>query len=117
VDLDHLIDYYASYRFSLNLKHMYRALEEVRLKRIYLVLHSYELVICSWAAVLLFSPGMVWKGAAIGLTQHLIFDNLTNPINTKGYFLLYRLMKRFRTGPIISRKGIDKRRRGGLWRL
>ena len=33
---------------------------------------------------------------AIGLTQHIIFDQMTNPIRNLGYFATYRIMKNFR---------------------
>jgi hypothetical protein len=39
---------------------------------------------------------------AIGASQHIIFDQFTNPIKPLGYFLTYRAMKKFKTEDIIT---------------
>lgn len=95
IDLDHFIDYYTNYGFSLKIKDIYYIWVDTKLKKLYLFLHSYELIILFWAAIYALSLSNVWKAAAIGLTQHLVFDQITNPLNTFGYFITYRMIKGF----------------------
>ena len=101
IDLDHLFDYFVSHRFTLSIKRIYCACRRTRFKRLFILLHSYELIAVLWIAIYAFSLSNMWKAAAIGLTQHLIFDQMTNPIHRFGYFLTYRLMNRFSRDRII----------------
>jgi len=96
IDLDHFIDYYANHPFTLKLTRIYKILYDRNLPRLYLILHSYEIIIFLWFCIYLFSMGPLWKAAAIGLTQHLIFDSFTNPLRWPGYFFTYRLLKGFK---------------------
>jgi hypothetical protein len=102
IDLDHLFDYFYSHSFTINPKKVYQACLEMNLKRWFLFLHSYELVALFWIAIWLFSLSAVWKALAIGFTQHIIFDQITNPINTCGYFLTYRIMRGFDKRALIK---------------
>jgi hypothetical protein len=102
IDLDHLVDYYSAHRFTFSIKRIYCACLRVNFRKLYLLLHSYELVAILWAAICLFSLSNIWKAAAIGLTQHLIFDQISNPINTFGYFLTYRIINGFDRDRIIK---------------
>lgn len=96
IDFDHYFDYYANHHFTLSLRKVYEASEATDFTHLYLLLHSYELVAILWIACLIFSLGPVWKGIAIGLTQHMIVDQFTNPMTFKGYFLSYRILKGFK---------------------
>lgn len=101
IDLDHLFDYYISHRFTLNVKRIYCACRMIRFRRLFILLHSYELIALLWIAIYILSLSNIWKAAAIGLTQHMILDQIANPINKYGYFLTYRLMNRFKRDRII----------------
>ena len=102
IDLDHLIDYYLNHPFTARIKEIYATCAAMRLKKIYIVLHSYELIILLWISIFAFGLGNFWKAIAIGMTQHIIFDQITNPINTYGYFLAYRITKGFNTHLLIE---------------
>lgn len=102
IDLDHLFDFYANNRFTLSMKRIYCACLRVRFKRLYILLHSYEVLALFWLAIYAFSLSNIWKAAAIGLTQHVICDQITNPISTYGYFLVYRLAHRFKRDTIVK---------------
>ena len=106
IDADHFIDYYSSHSFTFDLRKIYRECYLVNLKRLYLVLHSYELAMLLWAATALFGLGNFWKAVSIGLTQHLIFDQLTNPLVGPGYFFLYRMSKGFERNRLL--KGVQQ---------
>ena len=105
IDLDHIIDYYINYHFTLKIKDIYTACLEMKVKRLYLVLHSYEILIVLWGAIFIFPLSNFWKAIAIGLTQHIIFDQITNPISRLGYFLTYRIAKRFDKELILKEAG------------
>lgn len=77
----------------------------MHLPRIYLVLHSYELAGCLWLFIYLFSLGNFWKAIAIGFTQHMIFDQLLNPVTPFGYFLTYRMVNGFKKAALIKEAG------------
>lgn len=102
IDLDHLIDYYANHPYTANLKKIYVACLDMNLKKLYLVLHSYEFIILLWFAIYTFSLSDIWKAVAIGFTQHLIFDQIINPITPLGYFLTYRIIKGFSKKVLIK---------------
>lgn len=103
IDLDHFIDYYSNHAFTLNVKVMFDNCINIRFKKLYLVLHSYEVIALLWLAIDIFHLSNAWKAVAIGFTQHLIFDQITNPINKLGYFLAYRIIKGFNKELIIRR--------------
>ncbi len=102
IDIDHLVDYYAQHPFTLRVRDIYGALADNKMKRIFILLHSYELVIILWLVIYTFSLSNIWKALAIGATQHLLFDQLTNPLNSFAYFLTFRVAKRFENR-LISR--------------
>lgn len=101
IDLDHLFDYFTTYRFTLSFRRIYCACSRARFKRLYLLVHSYEIVILLWIAIYVFSLSNAWKAVAIGMTQHLVFDQLTNPLKRYGYFLTYRVLHGFRKEMIV----------------
>jgi len=103
IDLDHFIDYYSNHAFTVNVKRMYDNCVNIRFKKLYLLLHSYEIIALLWIAIYVFSLPNVWKAIAIGFTQHLLFDQITNPINKLGYFLTFRVLKGFNKELIIRR--------------
>jgi len=106
IDGDHLIDYYLNHGFTFNLKKIYRCCLAIDLKRIYLVLHSYELIFFLWAAIYIFSLSLFWQAIALGLTQHMILDQISNPIKTFAYFFAYRAANNFKAAGILTiRKG------------
>ena len=73
----------------------------MELKKLYLILHSYEIVIIFWAAIYIFSLGKLWQAIALGLTQHIVLDQLTNPMRPFGYFFTYRFLKRFKKEKVL----------------
>lgn len=101
IDLDHFIDYYANFGFTLNLNRIYDACHKMKFSKLYVVLHSYELIALLWISIFIFGLSHYWTAAAIGLTQHMIIDQITNPINNLGYFLAYRIIRKFKREDII----------------
>ena len=97
MDLDYFIDYCANHPFTINPKTIYRTYLHARFYKVCKLFHSYELVIMLWVVIYAFSLSNFWKAAALGLTQHILLDQITNPMKSVfGYFLTYRAMKKFR---------------------
>ena len=102
IDADHIIDYYLNREFTFNIKKIYHSCLVMDLKRVYLVLHSYELIAFLWTVIYIFSLSKLWQAITLGLTQHIILDQITNPICAFGYFFLYRVKVRFNKDMIIK---------------
>lgn len=110
VDMDHFIDYYANHGPSLKLIDIYDTLARVDIKKVYLLLHSYEIIILLWVIICATGASVFWKAAAIGLTQHMILDQFTNPIFLLGYFFTYRFLNRFDKEMIIKEEKLGSGR-------
>jgi len=107
LDLDHYIDYTREHGVSFNLKKVHdTCLNHVYFKKMFLILHSYELVILFWLLILIFDMNIIWKYAAIGLTLHLLTDQMTNPVVAPAYFLCFRMVKNFETNRLFLDKGV-----------
>lgn len=102
LDADHVIDHCATHGFTLKLRDVYDSCLNIRLKKLYLVLHSYEMVAFLWLAIFWFGLSNIWMALAIGWTQHLLIDQVTNPINPLGYFLMFRIAKGFKKESIVT---------------
>jgi hypothetical protein len=102
LDADHFIDYYLNYGFSINLKAMHDAMNEYRLPKIYILLHSFELLSVFWALVFLIPLSMFYFAVALGLTQHIILDQIANPVMPRAYFLTYRIAHGFKRESILN---------------
>jgi len=107
LDIDHLIDCYINHGPHFDLKNFYSYCREIRFERLTLIFHSYELIALFWLSIFIFSLGDIYKAMAIGMTQHLIFDQLANMslgrMKNGGYFLTFRLKNRFRKEGIIKK--------------
>ena len=96
IDLDHNLDYFiwrreppVSYRKLIDfLKNDHDA-------KLYLFLHSYELLAALWLCIFYFDLNTVWVGMAAGLTVHMACDEIYNPLGPLAYFFTYRVSKGF----------------------
>jgi hypothetical protein len=104
IDIDHFLDYYLNHGFSLNLKNIYDVCASINVKKIYVFFHSYELVLIIW--LIIFAAGLpdIWKAVAIGLTQHITFDQFTNRLAKPTYLLTYRFVKGFDKDAFIKKE-------------
>ena len=110
-DLDHILDFCLSHgirQYNLFFKKLYA----IDFKKLFLVFHSYEFLIILWLGIVIIPLGKYWISFAIGFTQHLVFDQLTNPITFRGYFLLYRIYHKFDTEKVVKESFLEKIRGG-----
>lgn len=97
IDCDHVLDYLLCNKRWGGLSHFFAMCEEGRLPRLYLLLHSFELVIFLW---LLVGTGVAaaWGvGLTIGVTGHMLMDWVGNRhlVKQSFYWLWYRAVNRF----------------------
>ena len=98
IDLDHLIDYYLLYKSeNKSLRDFFRVCHTHALPRYVLILHSYDLLALS-AAALYLSGAMneLTLGLFAGFFIHLALDRLFNNIGRFSYLFVYRLLHGFR---------------------
>lgn len=105
IDLDYILDYLLNYGFRhawRNWRDFYSVCVEMRFEKVYLFLHSFELVILLWILVTClpyFYCGRtvnLYRALAIGVTQHLLLDFFSNPVHPLAYFLWFRIANKFR---------------------
>jgi len=94
IDLDHVLEGYLEYGMKFNPLHTVDVCQRAALKKIYVFLHSYELILVYALAVFLLQKWGVWFGIGVGMTLHLVLDSTNNCWHPNGYFLI----KRFRVG-------------------
>jgi len=92
IDMDHWVDYcWIKKKICWSLKELedycYHGNKE---DKIFLFLHSYELLLTLWAAAFLFFNDPVWIGLVFGMTVHILLDQIFNGVYPWAYFLFYR---------------------------
>lgn len=95
MDLDHLCDYVREYGWRIDVKEFFRVCHGHQFQQAVLVLHGWEwLAVWAWLAwACAWSPWLL--GILIGFCHHLVCDQLANGVSRWGYFLLWRMKKRF----------------------
>lgn len=112
IDADHFLDYFLNYGFSCNLRNIYEVLDKMKINRIYLILHSYELLIIFWASIFLIPLNSLYLAMAIGFTQHIFLDQIFNPVMPRAYFLSYRIINKFNKESITDMKKMSYKKYG-----
>lgn len=104
IDLDHIIDYIYAHGKKWDWKKINGAHHERFSGKLYVPLHSYELLLLFFFLTL--SPDLTpWRvGISLSLLSHFLCDQFFNP-NRKfsTYFLLYRIFHKFNTNKILSK--------------
>lgn len=95
VDLDHFFDYVKYTGWNTNLKQFFHYSYGAKFKQFYLLFHSYEYLPLIAIIIIISDYNLLLIAAAIGFTQHLIFDQFTNPVKPLAYFLTYRSKNKF----------------------
>ncbi len=94
IDLDHIFDYLLYSNFKFSIRGFFDTCNGYKLKKFYLVLHSYEILILSWALYLV-SRNKILLGFNIGYTVHLLVDQFANYSKPLTYFFTFRLLNKF----------------------
>jgi hypothetical protein len=103
IDLDHIFDYIRAHGLKLNWTRFNEACHEKYSGKLYLPLHSYELL----ALFFLLFRGPTRQPYRVGITvsilAHLLLDQKCNPSRKPlTYFLAHRIRKRFDAEKILG---------------
>jgi hypothetical protein len=112
VDFDHLYDYvrhpHRDALYHFNVREFFNVTEGNRLVNVYVLLHSWELVVVLLIAGWLYpAAGLILVPLAFGFAIHFFLDAATNPTSIECYSFVARLFHRF-SGKYfyrMSRKG------------
>ncbi|MDP8246718.1 MAG: hypothetical protein P9M00_01135 [Candidatus Tritonobacter lacicola] len=104
IDLDHFVEHFSYRGLSLDLRDMFHLCYYNLHSKLYLLLHSYELLVIIWIAALFVAKSDFLTGFAIGFTIHIIMDQIDNPARALSYFFIFRAIKKF-DGDSIRRPG------------
>ncbi|MBN1621138.1 MAG: hypothetical protein JW871_00930 [Endomicrobiales bacterium] len=101
-DLDHVSDYLKQHPGSRNVSHFVKTCMDSKIKLVYLVFHSLELLIP--LTIMFYYTKSVWiLGVNIGLTLHILSDYIFNKATTPfSYFLIFRWIKRFESEKVFG---------------
>lgn len=96
IDIDHHLDYcLVRGKFPF----FYRELQDycltARNGKLYLIFHSYELLLIFWIILTHYRLDGIWIGIAIGMSVHLFCDQWSNPLKPLAYFITYRIKHGF----------------------
>ena len=105
IDLDHIIDYIYAHGKKWDWKKVNAAHHEKISGKLYVPLHSYELVLLYFLLTL--NPALTpWRvGVTLSLLAHFLCDQFFNP-NRKfsTYFLIHRIIHKFDTTKVLKEK-------------
>lgn len=96
IDLDHVVDYVKAHGWKLNWERFSEAKHEHYSGKLYLLLHSYELIALFFLLFRKPEKHPYRVGITVSLLTHLLLDQKCNPCRKAGtYFLAHRIRKRF----------------------
>ncbi len=110
LDLDHLVEYGLARRAHPSVRDFSKFWREYPEPRVFLWLHSGELLLvfagAAWGGI---APA-VTGGLAFGLAHHLLLDQLGNGVRWGGYFLLFRWALGFQTRRLFNSRRFEEPR-------
>ena len=96
IDIDHHFDLWLyKKKILLHPKHIYQFCEREKDGKLHLIFHSYELLVIFWIVIAAFHLSFLWRGLAVGMSVHLILDQIGNALKPGVYFLFYRIKNKF----------------------
>jgi len=104
IDVDHCVDYVRERgRFTFNLSAMEGFFFNLQVKKLYCVLHSYELLVALWCINFFFFHSSYGYSLLLGCVVHLVADSIYNPVHWKSYFFFYRLKHEFALEKLLQK--------------
>ena len=101
IDLDHILDYFLyEKKIKLDIKDFFYKCEALILNKVYLLLHSYELIIIL-AILAYFTNDYIVLGLLVGFGTHIMLDLVANKVHFLGYSFIFRLINRFNSKKIF----------------
>lgn len=111
IDIDHFFEYVRergikNFSFRVFCQWCY----DFQVERVWIVFHSFELLIVLWALIVALKLNIYWISAALGITFHYVLDCLFNPVLVGTYFFIFRWRKQFYVEKIFRKENVEKSR-------
>ncbi|MBL7157857.1 MAG: hypothetical protein ISS92_06865 [Candidatus Omnitrophica bacterium] len=112
VDSDHILEYIIHHGLKgITFNKIYQASVETSMregdyvfKRLYLVLHAYEIVIFLWL-VTAYTKNIYFLAVTLGFSLHLALDSMGNSeLYPLSYFILWRTIKKFDAEKLFKKR-------------
>jgi len=95
IDIDHVLDYYLySGRLTFDISEISGFYPQFG--KVFVLLHSYELLFAGAIVAYLLQAHVLFIGAAVGFVGHLLLDTAGYGLKPQSYFLAYRAFCGFR---------------------
>lgn len=111
VDLDHFIDYFFAFGLKFRLDYFIKGYQFLKLDKLYIPLHSWELIILLFLLLLIFmnfknfiTLKIIILAFILALFFHLIVDTVTNNVTFQGYSFFYRMRHNFDLKYLVNPK-------------
>lgn len=117
IDLDHLIDYVLAFGFHFKLDYFIKGYQFLKSDKIYVLLHSYELVVFLLLISIIFMSfralarnlsnkklmfiSLLTFTLGLSMLLHVIFDVIENELPPQTYSLIYRIKNNFDTKNLV----------------
>ena len=125
IDLDHLLDYFLAFGAKFNLSYFLKGYQFLKTDKIYVLFHSWELVIflfltlpaVSCIVALAKMEALAKEGQmlqplllsfSLSLFLHLSVDVFTNNMKAQSYFLFYRINNNFELKTMVTKEHYKK---------
>lgn len=104
IDVDHVVDYVKAHGWRPNWEKISEAKHEHYSGKLYLLLHSYELLALFFLLFKKPEKRAYRVGITLSVLTHLLLDQKCNPCRKPlTYFLAHRAYKRFNAGDILHK--------------
>ena len=96
IDIDHFIDYlFYCKNINFNLRNFYLTIINLKLRKYFLIWHSFEFIVFLWVIKLLWINSLLYTAFLLGITQHLTLDIIYNSPKFSNKVLFYSFIYRF----------------------
>lgn len=87
---------------NINIEQFFRYCYEARYERIHLYFHAYEYLLPIALIIVISDYNLLFIAVGIGFMQHLVLDQITNPVKPMAYFIAYRLKNKFSKNSLLK---------------
>jgi len=108
IDLDHLFDYFLAFGAKFNLTYFAKGYQFLKSDKIYIPLHSWEIVIICFLLFLFFAKlkklitlRILLLAFSLSLFSHLIFDTISNELPMSSYSFIKRANANFELKQLV----------------
>jgi len=95
IDLDHPFEYWIKKKKERSFSDFLNSPMNETFKTLHLLFHGWEIILLAGFFSWLYINPPVGIAVTIGLMQHLLFDQFSNPTHRYSYFLTYRILNNF----------------------